>query len=171
MLRLRPPQPDFRFPSLFSRFFVRLRDLDWRLELSCWRDLVFLFRSIAFLLSTEGQGPSRSLWESPHARERAMDVLLESCSLVPLCIQPDCLRLPFFIPTAIQCLGTCVLRRLGFSISLMVLVGLEILVSSEQWSLLCMKLLLVFTSTRMRHLWVNDARLFARSQVPDLFVT
>ena len=33
------------------------------------------------MLNTEG--PSQSLWESPHARGRAMDVLLESISLVP----------------------------------------------------------------------------------------
>ena len=60
---------------------------------------MFLFRSIACMLNTEG--PSRSLWESPRARERAVDVLLESISLVPPCVQPDCQR-SLFVPTAIQ---------------------------------------------------------------------
>ena len=64
----------------------------------CAGELLFLFRAIACMLSTEG--PSRSLWENPRARERAVDVLLESISLVPPCIQPDCQRLPLFIPTA-----------------------------------------------------------------------
>ena len=59
---------------------------------------MFSFRSITCMLSTEG--PSRSLWENPRARERAVDVLLESMSLVPPCVQPDCQRLPLFIPTA-----------------------------------------------------------------------
>ena len=44
-----------------------------------WRDLVFVFRSITCVLKTDG--PSRSLWENPRARENAVDVLLESISL------------------------------------------------------------------------------------------
>ena len=83
---------------------VHYADLDRRLEPGArsplrWRDLMFWFRSIACLLQTEGQGPSRSLWESPRVRERAVNVLLEF-SLVQPCVQPDCQRLPLFIPTA-----------------------------------------------------------------------
>ena len=59
---------------------------------------MFSFRSITCMLRTEG--PSRSLWKSPRVRERAVNVLLESISLVPPCVQPDCQRLPLFIPTA-----------------------------------------------------------------------
>ena len=59
---------------------------------------MFSFRSITCMLRTEG--PSRSLWKSPRVRERAVNVLLESISLVPHCVQPDCQRLPLFIPTA-----------------------------------------------------------------------
>ena len=48
--------------------------------------------------------------------KRAKHVLLESISLVPPCIQPDCQRLQLFIPTAIQPLCTWSTVGLGFII-------------------------------------------------------
>ena len=45
----------------------------------------------------------------------------------------------------------------------MVLGYLEILVSSEQWSLLRMELLDLLTPTRLRRLWAKGVRLFGRS--------
>ena len=72
------------FPNSLSSFLCvfwgsRSTSRARRVTPVAWRDVVFLFRSIACLLSTEG--PSRSLRESPRARERAVDVLLESTSL------------------------------------------------------------------------------------------
>ena len=66
-------------------------------------------------------------------------------------------------------LGVLLSRLSVYCISLsilMVLGHLEILVSSEQWFLLCMELLLLFTPTRM---WVKGVRLFG-STLPSLTI-
>ena len=69
----------FSHLSFSACFLMNLGALEWRLETGaqsqvCWRDIVIWFRFIACMLNTEG--PSRSLWESPRARESAVGVLL-----------------------------------------------------------------------------------------------
>ena len=117
MLRLRPSRPDSPFPSLFPRFFVYYADLDQRFEpgarsplhgetmcfssdplhvCSTLRARVLVGHCGRALVSEKGQW--MSFW-SPSAWCRpAYSQTASVCH--SLSQQPDCQRLPLFIPTA-----------------------------------------------------------------------
>ena len=106
-LRARPLLPHIPFPP-FLFLWLCLKPGTW--SPLCLQDLMLLFRSITCLLVC----PSWSLGGGgggPCARERAVDVPLESIRLVPPCIQPE--HLWPLIPTDIQPLSTWVHHNLG----------------------------------------------------------
>ena len=105
MLRLRHSRPYSPFPPLFPRFFVYYGHLDRRLEPGARSPLhgeILCFGLVPLHVCSKLRAGVLvgHCGRNPRVRERAVDVLLESISLVPPCIQPDCQRLPLFIPTA-----------------------------------------------------------------------